>query len=276
MLSINQFIDYALEEDLKGQDITSLALIDESRVSEAHLIAKEDGVLSGIKLFNTVFEKLGGVEVSWDKNEGDSVSNKDLLAILKGNTRNILSGERVALNFLQHLSGIASITKKCMQELKGSKIKVLDTRKTLPLYRDLQKQAVLCGGGENHRFGLYDMFLIKENHITIAGSIQKAVSRAKSFDSSKKIEVETETIEDVKEAIKTDADIIMLDNMSKDQMKEACNLIRENSDKKIEASGNMSLEKLKEIKDLDLDYISMGSLTHSVKALDISLLMQKL
>jgi nicotinate-nucleotide pyrophosphorylase (carboxylating) len=268
--SAEVLFDLAYAEDIGDGDITTNNLIDPNQNKTAQLVAKEEGVVAGLQVAEMVFKR-------FDKNlewnviipDGNIVLPGDVIAEFKGNYRALLSGERKALNFLQRLSGIASYSHLCMLETKGTKVEILDTRKTLPGYRYLDKYAVRMGGASNHRFGLYDMVMIKDNHIQIAGGITQAVEAIrKKIPKSIKIEVETTTIEQVKEALAADVDIIMLDNMRSTLMKECVKIIDRRA--KIEASGNMTIKRIRKVAHTGVDYISIGALTHSVKALDIS------
>ncbi|MCY1721278.1 carboxylating nicotinate-nucleotide diphosphorylase [Prolixibacteraceae bacterium Z1-6] len=268
--SAEVLFDLAYAEDIGDGDITTNNLIDPNQNKTAQLIAKEEGVIAGLQVAEMVFKR-------FDKNmewnvlipDGNTVIPGDVIVEFKGNYRALLSGERKALNFLQRLSGIASYSRLCMIETQGTKVEILDTRKTLPGYRYLDKYAVRMGGASNHRFGLYDMVMIKDNHIQIAGGITQAVEAIrKKIPKSIKIEVETTTIEQVKEALAADVDIIMLDNMRSTLMKECVEIIDRRA--KIEASGNMTIKRIRKVAHTGVDYISIGALTHSVKALDIS------
>lgn len=268
--SAEVLFDLAYAEDIGDGDITTNNLIDPNQNKTAQLIAKEEGIIAGLQVAEMVFKK-------FDKNlewkvlipDGSIVIPGDIIAEFKGNYRALLTGERKALNFLQRLSGIASYSHLCMIETEGTKVEILDTRKTLPGYRHLDKYAVRMGGASNHRFGLYDMVMIKDNHIQIAGGITQAVDAIrKKIPKSIKIEVETKTIEQVREALAADVDIIMLDNMRSTLMKECVEIIDRRA--KIEASGNMTIKRIRKVATTGVDYISIGALTHSVKALDIS------
>jgi nicotinate-nucleotide pyrophosphorylase (carboxylating) len=277
-VDLETLISLALKEDLGDGDITSLATIPELSESEAVIIARQEGIVCGLHIVEKVFHQMdSSLQVNLLKQDGEKVENGTELCRIRGNTRAILGGERVALNFLGHLSGIATKTRIITDRLAASNIQVLDTRKTLPLYRELQKYAVRTGGGRNHRFGLYDMFLIKENHIQAAGGISNAIQKSLEFRKKKKqnwkIEVETKNLEEVKEACRFPIDIIMLDNMSREEIRICSSVIRKTSIK-IEVSGNITLENIKNYVDLDIDYISMGSLTHSVRNFDVSLLIK--
>jgi len=276
-ISDDFLISLALKEDIGKADITTEAILKgvSDRTIKATLIAKEDLILAGLELFEMTFKKIDPeVKIITDIGDEDFCKKGSVILYLEGKFSSILKGERVALNILQHLSGIATNTYKVVEELKGTKIKILDTRKTIPLWRKWEKYAVRVGGGYNHRMRLYDMFLIKENHIAVAGSISKAVMLAKNYDPNVKIEVEVRNFNEVKEAVDTEADIIMLDNMDDSEIKNCVKYIRKNSDKNIEVSGNITLERIKRLRDIDIDFISMGALTHSVKAADISLILE--
>lgn len=271
----NSIIKLALQEDIATGDITTQTIIPVTDNSEAKLIAKQDGIISGLAISRKVFEILDGKEIKWDQkhNDGDWVTSGTELVSLSASYQTILSGERTALNFLQRMSGVATKTHKLVKELKGTEAKLLDTRKTLPGFRYLDKYSVLIGGGCNHRLGLYDMVMLKENHIRTAGSITNAVRQIRNqFHDKYKIEVETTNIEEVKEAARSNVDIIMLDNMSNDLMAKCVKVI--NGKIKTEASGNISIDNIRSVALTGVDYISVGSITHSVNALDISLLVQ--
>ncbi len=267
---IDDMIQRALVEDLYYGDITTESLIEEDSICTVDLIAKENGILAGREVFNAVFKKLGEVEIHWSKKDGDYLENGEIIAKIKGNTRNILTGERIALNLLQRMSGIATTTNSMVKLTEGTRTKIVCTRKTTPTFRALEKYAVKAGGGVNHRFSLSDSFMIKDNHIQAAGGIKKAVKKAKeSYPYLRSIEVEVESLEEVKEALDTEADVIMLDNMSTEDMEKAVKLI---DGKKItEASGNMTIERIPEVASTGVNFISCGALTHSVKALDVSM-----
>jgi len=268
--SAEVLFDLAFAEDIGDGDITTNNLVPPDTNKTAILVAKKEGVIAGLPVAEMVFRKFDPA-IEWDEKipDGSHVSPGDILVEFTGNYRALLTGERKALNFLQRLSGIATFASKCMKEVEGHDVEILDTRKTLPGYRHLDKYAVRMGGGSNHRFGLYDMVMIKDNHIKVAGGIREAVQaiRAK-IPKSIKIEVETTTLEQVQEALDADVDIIMLDNMSSKMMKEAVAFIDRRA--KIEASGNMTLKRIRKVASTGVNYISIGALTHSVKALDIS------
>ncbi len=265
---VKQIIINALKEDMPNGDITTDNIIPLNHISTGKFISKEDGIIAGVDIPLEVFNLAGGnVDIIWNVKNGDEVKKGQVLATLKGNTRTLLRGERTALNIMQRMSGIATLTNKCVKACVGN-TKILDTRKTMPNFRILDKQAVVIGGGKNHRYCLSDMVLIKDNHIEAAGSITEAVRRVEGKVQCK-IEVEVESMEQFLEASNTTCDIIMLDNMSDELMKECVKL--NNNKKLLEASGNMTLERIKEVSSLGVNYISLGALTHSVKALDISL-----
>jgi nicotinate-nucleotide pyrophosphorylase (carboxylating) len=267
---IDEIIKKALLEDRVYDDITTISITDKDSMAEIELIVKEDGKICGLEVYSRVFEILGNSEVKLLKSDGDFVKKGEIIAQLKGSTRVILSGERVALNLLQRMSGIATGAYEASEILKNYGIKVMDTRKTTPGLRYLEKYSVLTGGGYNHRFDLSDMAMIKDNHIMAAGGIKQAVTAIRNrHPFVKKIEVETETLEHVKEALDSGADIIMLDNMDDTLLKECIDYIDGRAI--IEVSGNMDLERLERLKGLKIDYVSMGKLTHSVKAMDISM-----
>jgi len=264
----------ALNEDVRTGDYTSLWTLPAEQIQTAKLIAKEDGVVAGLAIIELVFEELGGkVKIETYVQDGDPVKVGTQIANITGETKTLLSGERVMLNFLQQLSGVATITNKFASALKGGKTKVLDTRKTIPGFRTLQKYAVLAGGGSNHRMGLWDMVLVKDNHIAGAGGVLQALEAVKKHNSQNlKVEIEVENLEQLKSLLGLGVNRIMLDNMSDDLMREAVRIVRESGDPvELEASGNMTLERVKELANVGLDFISVGALTHSVKALDISM-----
>lgn len=269
-LIIDNIIKDALKEDIPNEDISTNYTISESSVSTIELLCKEEGIIAGLDVFKRVFNILGKVEVTLYKNDGDRVYPKDKIAFLRGNTRNILQGERVALNLLQRMSGIATLTNLFVQEIKDSDTKILDTRKTTPNLRILEKYSVRVGGGNNHRFNLSDGIMLKDNHISACGGIKKAVELVRSSISFvRKIEVETENLEMVKEALESNVDIIMLDNMDLETAQKAVSII--NKKAITEFSGNVSLDNIKQIGNIGVEYISIGALTHSSKILDLSM-----
>lgn len=267
---VDAIIKNALEEDIPYGDITTSSLVTKGSNAKASLIAKEDGIICGLPVFKRVFTILGQVEFISLFEEGSRVKSGDIIGEVKGDALNILMGERVALNLLQKMSGIATLTNKYVNELKGLNTKILDTRKTTANLRILEKYAVKIGGGNNHRFSLSDGILIKDNHIGYAGTIKEAIRLTKEKSSFiRKIEVETESKEDVIEALEAGADIIMLDNMSPSQVAEMVKLIDGRA--LTECSGNITLDTVRNYALSGVDFISSGELTHSVKAFDISL-----
>ena len=268
-----KLIELALNEDIQHGDITTLAIVDEDQLCKGKLVSKESGIIAGLALFEYVFELLDkkGLVFASNFNDGDAVSKGDVIAEFSGKMRTILSGERTALNFLQRMSGVATETRKYVTLLQDTNTELLDTRKTIPGFRYIDKYAVVTGGGKNHRIGLFDMVMLKENHIKAAGSIQKAVSMIKQkYGSEYKIEIETQDLTEVVEAIDAKVDIIMLDNMSLEEMKAAVKISGSNA--KVEASGNITKANIRSIAETGVDYISVGVITHSIRALDISLL----
>ncbi|MDA3886956.1 MAG: carboxylating nicotinate-nucleotide diphosphorylase [Candidatus Delongbacteria bacterium] len=275
-LKYKELIKLAFEEDIdKIGDITTNSIIPIEQEGKAILKAKENGVVSGIQVFKDCFEYIDEtVKVEFSISDGGKVSVGDIVATINGKLNSILKAERTALNFIQRMSGISTLTSKFSEKLEGPKTKILDTRKTLPGFRSLDKYAVKMGGGKNHRIGLYDMFLIKDNHVKAAGSVGNAIVKAKEYKINNalnaKIEVEIKNIDEFKEALQFGADIIMLDNMSREVIMECVKLNAGTS--KLEISGNVTLENIERIADTGVDYISSGALTHSVKGLDLSLL----
>ena len=271
---ISKLISSALEEDIKNGDITTRATISKSKKAVGKFLVKADGIIAGLEIAKAVF-KIVDPKIKFDIKikDGSKVKYGDVAAVVSGQAQSLLTAERTALNFLQRMSGIASSANNYSELVKHTKAKVIDTRKTVPGLRTLDKLAVKLGGCTNHRIGLYDMFLIKDNHIEVSGSISKAVEACVKYNKKHhtkfKIEVETKNLKEVEEAIKTKADIIMLDNFEIDEMKIAVKLI--DGKFKVEASGGVNLDTVKAIAETGVDYISVGALTHSVKALDISL-----
>lgn len=268
---IDKLIDLAIEEDIAGGDISTEAIVPLKSRAVAELTAKADGVVSGLSVIRRVFERFEQ-DIRWKPlaEDGAAIRRGDLLLRIGAGYRTLLCGERLALNILQRMSGIATETARYVRELEGSRTRLLDTRKTAPGLRVLDKLAVRHGGGHNHRMGLYDMIMLKDNHIKIAGGIPEAVRQArKGLPLSTKIEVETTTLAEVQQAIEAGADIIMLDNMNNEMMAEAVRHIGGRA--RTEASGNMNLSRLREVAATGVDYISVGALTHSVTALDISM-----
>lgn len=270
-VNIDEYIINALREDITSEDVTTNAIMPESKRGIAELICKQDGVLCGIDVFRRTFEILDNTsEFRTNFKDGDEVKKGEIIGILEGDIKAILSGERTALNYMQRMCGIATITREMVKELEGTKTKLLDTRKTTPNMRPFEKYAVKIGGGYNHRYNLSDGVLIKDNHIGAAGSIKKAVEMAKEYAPFvRKIEVETENIDMVKEALEAGADIIMLDNMDNETMKLAVEIIGKKAI--TECSGNVTKERLKSIAQIGVDYVSCGALTHSAAIMDISL-----
>lgn len=270
-LNADELIKMALREDISSEDVSTNAVMPEAKAGEVELIAKQDGIICGMDVYERVFKLLDeNTVVEKYVKDGDAVTKGHLMAKVKGDIRVLLSGERVALNYLQRMSGIATYTHDVAELLKGSKTVLLDTRKTTPNMRIFEKYAVKCGGGQNHRYNLSDGVLLKDNHIGAAGSITKAIEMAKAYAPFvRKIEIETETLEQVKEAADAGADIIMLDNMDVATMKEAVKIIDGRA--KTECSGNVTKENIKNIIDSGVDYVSSGALTHSAPILDISM-----
>ena len=270
-LQVDQLILEALREDISSEDVTTNAVMREAVDGEVDLICKQDGVIAGLDVFKRVFELLDDkVRVEFYCKDGDEVKNKQLMGKVYGDIRVLLSGERVALNYLQRMSGIATYTHSVADLLKGSKTKLLDTRKTTPNMRIFEKYAVRVGGGYNHRYNLSDGVLLKDNHIGAAGSVTKAVEMAKEYAPFvRKIEIEVENLDMVKEAVEAGADIIMLDNMSTEEMQEAIKII--DGRVETECSGNVTKENIGRLTALGVDYISSGALTHSAPIMDISL-----
>jgi nicotinate-nucleotide pyrophosphorylase (carboxylating) len=269
--NVDHLISQALQEDITSEDITTNAVMPEFCLGEVQLICKENGIIAGLDIFKRVFELLDeNVITTLYYKDGDRVNVGDVMATVKGDIRVLLSGERTALNFLQRMSGIATYTKSITTLLEGSKTKLLDTRKTTPNMRIFEKYAVKVGGGTNHRYNLSDGILLKDNHIAAAGSITKAVTMAKEYAPFvRKIEVEVENLDMVKEAVEAGVDIIMLDNMTAEDMKTAIELIAGRA--KTECSGNVTKENIRDYVSIGVDYISCGALTHSAPILDISL-----
>ncbi len=268
---LESLITEALKEDIPQRDITSESIIPEDHISKAHILAKEEGVLAGLDVALMVFQCIDpSLRFQKKFKDGDEFKKGDILAALEGKTISILKGERVALNFLQRLSGIATLTRKFVEAVKGTSTKILDTRKTTPGLRKLEKYAVRMGGGMNHRISLSDMVLIKDNHLAVIGSIKEAIERAREkVDKEIKIEVEVKNIEELKEAIEAGADIVMLDNMNISEIKKAVKIAK--GKVPLEVSGKVNLDNVKKIARTGVDFISIGMLTHSYKSIDISL-----
>ena len=270
-LNADDLILSALKEDITSEDITTNSVMPDYKLGEVELICKEDGVIAGLEVFKRVFTLLDeNTEVTFNCKDGDRVTKGQKLGIVKGDIRVLLSGERTALNYLQRMSGIATYTRKIADLLEGSKTKLLDTRKTTPNMRVFEKYAVKVGGGHNHRYNLSDAILLKDNHIGAAGGVKEAVKMAKEYASFVcKVEVEVENLDMLKEALEAGADIIMLDNMSVEDMKEAVRLTQGKA--VTECSGNVTQENVARLVDIGVDYISSGALTHSSPILDLSL-----
>lgn len=267
---IDKYILAALREDMTSGDITTDSILKDEK-AEANLIAKDKGILAGLDVFKRVFEILDeDVTFEFYFSDGDQVKNKDLIGKISGRAKAILEGERTALNFLQRMSGIATYTKKMVDALDSEHVKILDTRKTTPNMRIFEKYAVTLGGGYNHRYNLSDGIMLKDNHIDAAGGIREAVEKVRILNPFvKKIEVEVENFDQVREALEAKADIIMLDNMEIEEIREACKIINKRAI--IECSGNVSLENINSYKDLAIDYISSGAITYSAGVLDLSM-----
>lgn len=270
-LQADHLILEALKEDISSEDVTTNSVMKEAVAGEVDLICKQDGIIAGLEVFERVFTLLDpDTKVELYYKDGEEVKNGQLMGKVKGDIRVLLSGERVALNYLQRMSGIATYSNSVAKLLEGSKIKLLDTRKTTPNMRIFEKYAVRAGGGYNHRYNLSDGVLLKDNHIGAAGSVTKAVQMAKEYAPFvRKIEVEVENLDMVKEAVEAGADIIMLDNMSPEDMKKAVELIDGRA--QTECSGNVTKENIARLTEIGVDYISSGALTHSAPILDISL-----
>ena len=267
----------ALEEDIQNGDITTSAILINQRKAFAEFLVKECGIIAGVKVCERVF-LLKNSELEFESiiEDGTQVKEGKIIATVKGDASSILQAERTALNFLQRMSGIATITNKFVKKIKHTKAKILDTRKTVPGLRHFDKLAVKLGGGENHRFGLYDMFLIKDNHIEVAGSITEVIEQCRDYQNRNKtnykIEVEVKNLNEIEEALKCNVEIIMLDNFSTGMMKEAVKLV--NGRCLTEASGGITLENVAEVAETGVDFVSTGAITHSVKGLDISLMIR--
>ena len=270
-MQADKLIRMALQEDITSEDVSTNAVMRSAVKGTVDLIAKEDGIIAGLDVYARVFQILDEkTEISFNFKDGEAVKKGDLLGTVTGDIRVLLSGERVALNYLQRMSGIATYTKQVSKLLEGSKVTLLDTRKTTPNCRVFEKYAIRIGGGCNHRYNLSDGVLLKDNHIGAAGSVAKAVAMAKEYAPFvRKIEIEVETMEQVKEAVEAGADIIMLDNMTPEMMKEAVELIAGRA--QTECSGNITKENIAKILETGVDFVSSGALTHSAPILDISM-----
>ena len=270
-MQADQLIRMALQEDITSEDVSTNAVMPTEVKGTVDLIAKEDGIIAGLDVYARVFQMLDeNTDIDFKCKDGDEVKKGELMATLTGDIRVLLSGERVALNYLQRMSGIATYTRQVAKLLEGSKVTLLDTRKTTPNCRVFEKYAVRVGGGCNHRYNLSDGVLLKDNHIGAAGSITKAITMAKEYAPFvRKIEIEVETLEQVKEAVEAGADIIMLDNMTPEVMKQAVELIDGRA--QTECSGNITKENIARIREIGVDFVSSGALTHSAPILDISM-----
>ena len=270
-MQADQLIRMALQEDITSEDVSTNAVMPTATKGTVELIAKEDGVIAGLDIYARVFTILDEkTEIDFYCKDGDEVKKGELMATVTGDIRVLLSGERVALNYLQRMSGIATYTRQVAKLLEGSKVTLLDTRKTTPNCRVFEKYAVRVGGGCNHRYNLSDGVLLKDNHIGAAGSVTKAIQMAKAYAPFiRKIEIEVETLEQVKEAVEAGADIIMLDNMTPEVMKQAVELIDGRA--QTECSGNITKENIQKIREIGVDFVSSGALTHSAPILDISM-----
>lgn len=270
-INVDDYIINTLKEDITSEDVSTNAVMPENKQGKANLICKQDGIVCGLDVFERTFKILDDTS-RFEANfkDGDFVKKGDLIGVIYGDVKAILSGERTALNYLQRMSGIATMTREYVNELKGYKTVLLDTRKTTPNMRPFEKHAVKVGGATNHRYNLSDGVLLKDNHIGAAGSVTKAIEMAKAYAPFvRKIEIETETLEQVKEALDAGADIIMLDNMDNDTMRKAVEMIGDKA--QTECSGNVTKERLKEIAEIGVDFVSCGALTHSAMIMDVSL-----
>lgn len=270
-INVDDYIINTLKEDITSEDVSTNAVMPEDKQGRADLICKQDGIVCGLDVFERTFKLLDDTS-RFEANfkDGDFVKKGDLIGVIYGDVKAILSGERTALNYLQRMSGIATMTREYVNELKGYKTVLLDTRKTTPNMRPFEKHAVKVGGATNHRYNLSDGVLLKDNHIGAAGSVTKAIEMAKAYAPFvRKIEIETETLEQVKEALDAGADIIMLDNMDNDTMRKAVEMI--DGKAQTECSGNVTKERLKEIAEIGVDFVSCGALTHSAMIMDVSL-----
>lgn len=270
-LNLDEYILHALREDITSEDVSTNAVMPDKKQGEVQLIAKQDGILCGLSVFERTFQLLDEDTVfETEYTDGSYVKNKTVIGVVRGDIRVLLSGERTALNYLQRMSGIATYTASYVKELEGYHTKLLDTRKTTPNMRPFEKYAVTVGGGCNHRYNLSDGVMLKDNHIGAAGSVKKAVEMARAYAPFvRKIEVECETLDMVREAVEAKADIIMLDNMDNDAMSEALKIIDGRAE--TECSGNVTRERLHAIGELGVDYVSSGALTHSAPIMDLSL-----
>ena len=273
---LKETIRLAILEDIGHGDITSLLIVSEGKKAKANIIAKEDIILAGMPFVKEVFNAIDpGVEIQIFFDEGSRVKKGDIIAKISGSARSLLAGERISLNILQRISGIATMTNQYVKKVNGLPVKIADTRKTIPGMRIMEKYGVRIGGGVNHRFGLYDGILIKDNHIKVAGGVKRAIELAKKGHHLLKIEVEVKNLDELKEALDAGSDVIMLDNMSITDMEKAVKIARfaetEKNKAILEASGNVNLENIRNISETGVDIISIGALTHSARAVDISM-----
>ena len=271
---INKFIEAALVEDVGDGDHTSLSSIPATEIKKAKMLMKDSGIIAGIELTEKIFHKVdSSLELEYFNKDGDKVINGDIVLTIEGNAQNILTAERLALNCMQRMSGIATYVNSLQQMISHTNATVLDTRKTTPNFRMCEKWAVVIGGGTNHRYGLFDMILLKDNHVDYAGGVQQAVDNCKGYLKEKgldlQIEIETRNLKEVEQAVNADVDRVMLDNMSPEMMSEAVKLV--GGRVKLEASGGITEETIVKVAETGVDYISIGALTHSYKSLDISL-----
>lgn len=270
-INVDDYIINTLKEDITSEDVSTNAVMPEDKQGKADLICKQDGIICGLQVFKRTFELLDPTShFETEVKDGEFVKKGQVIGVIYGDVKAILSGERTALNYLQRMSGIATMTREYVDELKGYKTVLLDTRKTTPNMRPFEKEAVKVGGGTNHRYNLSDGVLLKDNHIGAAGSITNAIKMAKAYAPFvRKIEIETETLEQVQEALDAGADIIMLDNMDNETMAKAVEMV--NGKAQTECSGNVTKERLKEIAEIGVDFVSVGALTHSAPIMDVSL-----
>ena len=271
IINVDDYIINTLKEDITSEDVSTNAVMPENKNGKADLICKQDGIVCGLDVFERTFKILDdNSHFEANFKDGDAVKKGDLIGVIYGDIKAILSGERTALNYLQRMSGIATMTREYVNELAGYKTVLLDTRKTTPNMRPFEKHAVTVGGATNHRYNLSDGVLLKDNHIGAAGSVTKAIKMAKAYAPFvRKIEIETETLDQVQEAIDAGADIIMLDNMDNDTMRKAVEMIGGRAE--TECSGNVNKARLKEIAEIGVDFVSCGALTHSAPIMDVSL-----
>lgn len=270
-INVDEYLLNTLKEDITSEDVSTNAVMPQDRQGRAELICKQDGIVCGLDIFKRTFELLDPTS-RFEPNfkDGDSVKSGELLGVIYGDVKAILSGERTALNYLQRMSGIATLTREYVNELEGYSTTLLDTRKTTPNMRPFEKYAVTVGGATNHRYNLSDGVLLKDNHIGAAGSVTNAIKKARAYAPFvRKIEIETETLEQVREALDAGADIIMLDNMDNETMKKAVEMIAGKA--QTECSGNVTKQRLKEIAEIGVDFVSCGALTHSAPIMDVSL-----